>query len=313
MTRIPRPAAIIFGAPRSGTTSLWRYLVQHPDIAASHVKELNFFVADDRDPAIYDTNFATQGAVTLEASPVYFHEHTSVAPRLGKDLPQARLACVLREPARRLVAAYRSERDWHSRVVPGMTFTRYAEIVANGEDPAPINPADPVAAAYVRDCSKVGIYADVLGHYFEFFDPSAIKIQFLDRLETDPEAVVRVCCEHFGVDPARLPTIAYTVENQGVNVRNLKLFHALRRVNVMLEPMLNRAPTVRHFLKRVHHAINGAQQDLHAEDEARGVAILREWYAPYNRRFAALLDEYYPTLERPEWLGRVDKRDSHLP
>lgn len=299
-----RPSAIIFGAPRSGTTSLWRYLAQHPDIAESRVKELNFFVDPAADVATYDEGFPGPGTVTLEASPVYFHEHAEILPRLGPALPEARMICVLRDPAPRLVAAYRSERDWHNRVVPEMDFAKYAQIVATGADPSPINPADPAAAAYVRDCAKVGLYADILEHYLQYYRPEQIQVHFLEDMETDPAGVVARTCTHMGVDPARMPEIAYTIENKGVNVKNLALFHALRKVNAVLEPVLNRLPGLRHFLKSVHNAINGAPKDLHAEAEDKGKAILSEWYAPHNKRLGALLQGFYPGIALPEWITR---------
>lgn len=298
-----RQSAVIFGAPRSGTTSLWRYLAQHPDIAESRVKELNFFLDPLAQAENYEAAFPGPGLVTLEASPVYFHEHAEIAPRLGRGLPDARLVCILREPAARLVAAYRSERDWHGRVAPGMDFARYAGIVATGADPSPINPADREAAVYVRDCSKVGLYADILAHYLEYYRPEQIQVHFLDEMESDPARVVARTCAHIGVDPARMPAIEYKVENQGVNVRNLQLFHALRSVNQTLEPVLNRAPRLRHFLKDVHQRINGAPKDLHGDAEERGKAILRDWYAPHNRRLAEMLERLYPGIALPAWVN----------
>ena len=297
-----RVHAIIIGAPRSGTTSLWRYLANHPDVSASRVKEVNFFASNDFRSKNYEECFTAGGLTTLEASPIYFHEHSWIAPRIGNSLPNARLSCVLREPSRRLVAAYRSERDWHGRVSGEMTFTRYAEIVENDKDPTPINPEDADAALFVRNCSLVGNYANILSHYLEFYPVEQLHVQFLDMLKQNPEAVVLECCSHFGLDPARFPKISYTVENEGVNVRNLQVFHALRKINGMLEPVLNRIPQVRAHLKKLHHVINGAPPDRDAEDEARGVEILKEWYRPANRKLSGMLEELYPNLQQPDWL-----------
>jgi hypothetical protein len=40
------PNFIVIGARRSGTTSLYYYLKQHPDISISPIKETNFFAYD---------------------------------------------------------------------------------------------------------------------------------------------------------------------------------------------------------------------------------------------------------------------------
>ena len=134
MTRV---RGVIVGAPRCGTTTLWRQLVQHPSIAASRVKELNFDVEHDAG-ANYDAHFETGGTVTLEASPVLFREHRTLAPRLAKRLPDARLLFICLEPAARLLAGFRSARDWDRTVDPAIGFDRFAAILASDADPAPL-------------------------------------------------------------------------------------------------------------------------------------------------------------------------------
>ena len=43
----PSNFALIIGAMKSGTTSLFHLLAQHPEIAAASVKEPNYFSSDD--------------------------------------------------------------------------------------------------------------------------------------------------------------------------------------------------------------------------------------------------------------------------
>ena len=40
------PNLIVVGAAKSGTTSLWHYLMSHPEIFMSKVKETNYFAQD---------------------------------------------------------------------------------------------------------------------------------------------------------------------------------------------------------------------------------------------------------------------------
>ena len=47
---MPLPNFVIIGAARSGTTSLYRYLAQHPDVFTSPVKETNFFAWEAERP-----------------------------------------------------------------------------------------------------------------------------------------------------------------------------------------------------------------------------------------------------------------------
>ncbi|MDP3972766.1 MAG: sulfotransferase, partial [Candidatus Nanopelagicales bacterium] len=53
------PTFLIVGAMKSGTTSLHRYLGQHPDVFVSKKKELHFFAKHrDRDLGWYEEQFA---------------------------------------------------------------------------------------------------------------------------------------------------------------------------------------------------------------------------------------------------------------
>lgn len=95
------------GAPKSGTTGLFRYLAAHDGVAASSEKEPQFFctdfpslskVADARE---YRALFGEPGdRVTLEASVWYLHSREAVAniERIRVDTP-VRYVVALRNPA----------------------------------------------------------------------------------------------------------------------------------------------------------------------------------------------------------------------
>ncbi|NVK57187.1 MAG: sulfotransferase [Alteromonadaceae bacterium] len=297
-----RSRAIIVGAPRSGTTTLWRQLAQHPRIAPSRIKELNFL----HDPALaataYDDHFEPDGSATLEASPVYFREHETIAPRLAASFPDARLVFILREPAARLLAGFRSARDWDRNIAQGVDFAQFVEIIAKNLDPLPVFPTDRARAIYATDAKKVGLYADILGHYLEHFDAAQMHILFLDDLKSAPEAALAAICRHIGVDPQLMPRVSTDAQNQGVEVGNLRLFAFARRMNAMLEPLFNRAPWARAALRKLHHALNAKPADRSSEGIVAALAQARGWYAVPNHRLAALLEERFPDVARPAWL-----------
>ena len=118
------PNFVIIGAARSGTTSLYRYLSEHPDVFTSPVKETNYFAWEAERPpegsapipeqmypirvaAAYRALFdAVSGQRAIgEASPRYLHV-PGVPERLAAELPDVRLVAILREPARRAYADY---------------------------------------------------------------------------------------------------------------------------------------------------------------------------------------------------------------
>ena len=44
-SHVPSPTFFLAGAPKAGTTSLFRYLARHPDVAVARVKEPCYFAA----------------------------------------------------------------------------------------------------------------------------------------------------------------------------------------------------------------------------------------------------------------------------
>jgi hypothetical protein len=112
------PNFIIIGSARSGTTSLYNYLVQHPGIAPALRKEVHFFDYNyQRGCSWYQGQFPThpymhymqtihrQAMITGEASPYYLF-HPYVPQRVAQLLPEIKLIALLRNPIERAFSHY---------------------------------------------------------------------------------------------------------------------------------------------------------------------------------------------------------------
>jgi Sulfotransferase domain len=121
------PDFVVIGVMKAGSTTLFRWLDEHPGVRMPADKEPEFF-ADDRawrrGPEWYASLFAGIPAhlTTGEASVAYADPRTAgvVVPRLQQTLPDARLVCLLRDPVARLRSHYRHEvlRGRESRTLP---------------------------------------------------------------------------------------------------------------------------------------------------------------------------------------------------
>ena len=112
------PDFVIIGAQKAGTTSLFRYLVEHPDVVGPAEKEVHFFDGRyDRGMGWYRSRFPLRAALekgarngrrklTFEASP-YYLAHPFVAARMHEHLPEAKLVVLLRDPVERAWSHYR--------------------------------------------------------------------------------------------------------------------------------------------------------------------------------------------------------------
>ncbi|UYM06554.1 sulfotransferase family protein [Solicola gregarius] len=114
------PTFLIVGAQRCGTTSMFKTLIQHPDIVRPFLRKgIHYFDKNyDRPENWYRGHFPLRAAATArhrgrtaqtgESSPYYmFHPHA--ADRIAGDLPDARLIMLLRDPVERAYSAHAHE------------------------------------------------------------------------------------------------------------------------------------------------------------------------------------------------------------
>ena len=114
------PDFIIAGVAKAGTTSIYRYLGEHPEVGLSRKKELNFFAFEDARiraawphllyPATtwdeYLASFpATDVRIVGEASPIYFESELAPAA-ISARLPQVKIIISLRSPVERAYSGY---------------------------------------------------------------------------------------------------------------------------------------------------------------------------------------------------------------
>ena len=112
------PDFIIIGAQKSGTSSLYAYLGQHPQLLPSYRKEVHFFDGGshsttdnfEKGQAWYRAHFPSRKNMspfskTFEATPRYM-VHPLVPKRMVDLVPEVKIIAVLRNPTERAISHY---------------------------------------------------------------------------------------------------------------------------------------------------------------------------------------------------------------
>lgn len=102
------PNFIIIGASKCGTTSLYNYLIKHPNIKSAFQKEPNFFdIHFDKGITFYKSQFPLyrKGLITGEASPTYLF-YPPTPQRIASLIPSVKLIVLLRNPIDRAYSLY---------------------------------------------------------------------------------------------------------------------------------------------------------------------------------------------------------------
>jgi len=202
------PNFIVIGAAKAGTTALYWYLSEHPDVFMSPVKETNYFAygrdAEGRllygDPEVhrfpvtsleqYEALFAEAGNARAvgEASPIYL-ESPATAERIRSRLPAVRIVCALRHPVDRAYSDY----------------LMYLRSRNRRLDPARDLSAD---AAWTRPDShwmQISLYHEQLQRYYRAFGPEQIHVFLFDDLQRSPLHVMQGLYRFLTVDPGFVP------------------------------------------------------------------------------------------------------------
>jgi hypothetical protein len=159
-----RPAFILAGAQRTGTTSLFRALMAHPLVhPANFHKGVNYFdVNYARGMAWYQGHFPVRRLAELrarrrDASPVtfdasgYYMFHPLAAERMAADLPDVKIITMVRDPIERAHSAHKHELARGFETEP---FERAISL----ED-------DRLAGEVERICSEPGYYSSTHRHH----------------------------------------------------------------------------------------------------------------------------------------------------
>ena len=204
------PDFIIIGAQKTGTSSLFRYLNQHPQLRASFRKEVHFFDGgldpdvDDfsKGQAWYRSHFPRKASVVdgqrvFEASPLYIFN--PLAPkRIAESIPQAKLILVLRNPVERAISHYFHEVRRGREPLPLMEALQ-------SEDrrlAAALEGQDFKSYEFIHYSYKSrGLYREQLARYLEHFAMEDILILSSEAMLADPRSTLRRVFEFVGVDP----------------------------------------------------------------------------------------------------------------
>ena len=202
------PRFVLVGVPRAGTTSLYQYLRQHPEVGLSDRKEINFLAFpgeevarrdypwlrfEARTLADYEALFAGAGdRVTVDFSASCFRSPVAIE-RIERYVPEARLFVVLRDPVGRAWSAYlnRVEKGYETR---------------------------PPEAALVPGERAVdnSLYSERLVAFRDAFGPDRVRVWLFDDLIAYPRDTVAEVFDYLGVDRSVSVDVAAVYNKAGI-------------------------------------------------------------------------------------------------
>jgi len=206
LLQMDTPDFLIVGAAKGGTTSLYYYLKQHPQIFFTAVKEPCFFCFSENKPPYIVANDVVfnfkdyqdlfkqkrkEQLVKGEATAMYLYMYEDVIANIKKYIPnyaELRIVMILRNPADRAFSQYMMNvRD----LVEPLTFEQAIEM--EGERKQQHWNTD----FFYLDR---GLYYKQVKAYLEAF--KEVKIYFFEDLLKDSPGLMRDLCTFLKIDPS---------------------------------------------------------------------------------------------------------------
>lgn len=289
---IHRPNFLLLGAAKAGTTSLTKYLTQHPQIFVCPRREPNFFVFADefngssenpdaagqkrydalknraiRDINLYHYQFesVTDEKVLGEASPLYLCT-PKTAERIHQYKSDMKLIVMLRNPVDR-------------------AFSHFVYAASNARESLSDFEAaiqqENISAQNIwigaRHYVRLGFYHAQLKRYFQIFDRNQIKVCLYEDFAKNPRKVIKEIFHFLEVSDDFMPDMTVR-HNQSLMPKNKALHNFLMQRNaatkviktVMPESIINLAKNV-----RARNLVK-AKAELSKEARQNLIAIYRE-------------------------------------
>ncbi len=200
------PQVYIAGVKKGGTTSLFYYLLAHPQILPPFRKEVKFFLyMYTLGLKWYQANFPFQKQLrthlTLDATPNYLYD-PFFAERVNLVNPQAKFIVLLRDPVRRALSHYFQNRQRKLEPLPLAEALRVeekrleADLTQHQQDPC-----HPLTAFHRFGYKAEGRYAEQLERLWRHIPREQTLVLRSEDLFTHPSTVLHQVAVFLGLSP----------------------------------------------------------------------------------------------------------------
>ncbi len=241
------PDYLIIGTQKGGTSSLRKYIEEHPDVAEPYKKEPHYFDNKyDKSINWYKRHFPFlnrfRNKISGEASPYYIY-HPKVPKRVKRHLPDVKIIAVLRDPVDRAYSHYKMQR---AKGLEELSFEDAIEKEQERLDEA-IEKIESGGYSFERQKYSYldrGKYSEQLKRWFDYFDDEQILIIKSEELFNDTQNQMSRVFRFLGLKDRKVQNVK--IHNKGKKTGGMnpktekKLREYFRPYNEELSEILER-------------------------------------------------------------------------
>lgn len=238
-----KPTFLIIGTQKAATSSLYTYLIQHPNILPAKVKEINFFNVDDnyqKGITWYNEQFTKylnpfKKHLSFEATPEYLYI-PYVPERIYTYNPDMKFVIILRDPVKRAYSAWNMFKKLHGlNRLPSVLEKGYIQNKDNNLTKILFTKNYPsfeecvqLEFEYMKNHSaflepsfiRRGIYHEQIERYFTYFNRKQFLILDYADFKFDLSGILQQTTTFLGLRDFELESDNYNITNKGEYSQN---------------------------------------------------------------------------------------------
>lgn len=232
------PNFLIIGAQKAGTTSLYHYLSEHPQIYMSPVKEPGFFafegdkprfcgpgderltnrIVTDIDAYLRLFDKTTDEIAIGEATTLYL-QNLEAAKRIKKYIPNVKLIIILRHPVDRAYSAFMHLKRDSLEEIEDFQQALLAEEKRIKDN-----------WGFLWRYKSMSLYSDALQTYFSHFDSQQIRVYLYEEFNYNPRQILKDIFYFLNVDNQFFPDVLARYNTSGIP-KNKALYNFMSKEN----------------------------------------------------------------------------------
>ncbi len=300
---------IVAGAPRCGTTSLFNYLNDHPDVYGPEIKETCYLIDQGYFPDSYnqmqvlpnihkngldgyDALFdeAKDNQVWLEATPDYMYQQTFLEV-IGQFDPKPLVVFCLREPSARVYSLFKFAKSRLGILSNDITFSQFLDDIKKGTGEL----QEHNILKHVIDHSK---YVNYVEKVAQVIGKENVMVVVNEEFIKAPVLTVSEIVDRMGLDKGFYDTYEFQRYNESYEVKTQVFRKIYEKLPLPYSWRYGDNP-IKRTLKKIHHSINAKENSAKTDDESSLLVELRKEFIEPNARlkeqFQLDLSKWEPT------------------
>jgi Sulfotransferase domain len=288
------PNLVIAGAPKCGTSSLFTWLADHPDVCGSTVKE-TFYLMDEAHPLrrkesnyqdhglagyqAYFRNCAPQHRIVFEATTHYLYQQTALEV-LSRLTPQPQIVFLLRKPSERVYSSFQYSKNNLANVNHKVSFAEFVSEVKRSTESSLLDQYGGNSAYVLKRDIGYSRYIEYLEPWIARFGSDRIHTLLFEDMKRDARVFMQNLAELLRIDPGFYDKYDFPVKNETFTVKNPVLHRGARKLNRAIPRGRLKSLMQGVYLK----AQSRGNGNGRSSEDQQSLLELEHDFEPFNRR-----------------------------